>query len=50
MKKEVCKICSSPTTSVFNIDFKAVHVCEDCARAIFIQQAVWYTQQIVPKP
>lgn len=37
-----CKLCGYKTESVFNIRLKAVHICEDCARSIFIQQAKWY--------
>lgn len=42
MKK--CKICSTKTSTVFNINFKPVSICEDCAASIFLQQANWYTQ------
>ena len=45
MKK--CKICGNNTNIIFNIDLKAIHICENCATSIFIQQAVWYTQ--IPK-
>lgn len=40
MKK--CKICGKETDVIFNINFKVVHICDDCARSIFIQQAKWY--------
>ncbi len=40
MKK--CKVCTSKTNVVFNINFKAVSICESCATSIFIQQASWY--------
>jgi len=44
-----CKICDEKTNSIFNIDFKAVHICESCAVRIFLQQAHWYAKQrIVP--
>lgn len=43
MKK--CKICKTETTTVFNINFEAVPICEECARTIFIQQAIWYSKQ-----
>jgi len=36
-KKQKCKVCAEPTRTVFNIDFKAVPICEYCAMAIFIQ-------------
>lgn len=45
MSKQKCKICDTPTKSVFNINFKAVHICESCAVKIFLQQAIWYTKQ-----
>lgn len=44
-KKKLCKICHTATSNVFNIDFKAVPICEDCATTIFIQQAIFYTKQ-----
>lgn len=40
-----CKVCRTPTEVVFNIDFKAVPICEGCATRIFMQQAKWYTEQ-----
>jgi len=40
-----CKICKALTESVFNIAFKAVHICEDCAASIFSQQAVYYVNK-----
>lgn len=40
-----CKICKDKTKNAFNIDFKAVPICEPCAKAIFIQQATWYVKQ-----
>lgn len=43
MKK--CKVCGGKTDVVFNIDFKATPICEDCATAIFIQQASWYASE-----
>lgn len=43
MKK--CKVCGDPTKSIFNINLKATPICEECARLIFVQQAVWYSQQ-----
>lgn len=44
-KKEPCKVCSEKTATRFNINFKAVPICEQCARSIFIQQAVWYNSE-----
>lgn len=42
MKK--CKVCDKPTKTGFNIDFKLVPICEECANAIFIQQAQYFIQ------
>jgi hypothetical protein len=39
-KTEYCKICESRTKVVFGISFKAVPICESCARAITKQQVV----------
>lgn len=39
-----CKLCKEPTNIVFNINFSAVNICENCASSIFIQQATWYTK------
>ena len=39
-----CKICGAKTTASFNINFKAVPICEHCATTIFVQQALWYTK------
>ena len=44
-KPKKCKICGDCTSNVFNIDFKAVSICEDCAKSICLQQVVWYTKQ-----
>lgn len=41
-KAKKCKVCGDKTTSIFNIDFKAVPICEGCANNIFLQQATWY--------
>lgn len=37
-----CKVCGDKTSTIFNIDFKPVHICEKCAALIFLQQAQWY--------
>jgi hypothetical protein len=44
-KEKNCKVCSEKTVNVFNINFKAVPICERCAVAIFLQQATWYVTQ-----
>lgn len=41
-QKTKCKVCGDETEVIFNIKFKAVNICESCARSIFIQQADWY--------
>ena len=41
---EKCKVCGDKTEVVFNIDFKATPICENCATSIFLQQAKWYTE------
>jgi hypothetical protein len=38
MAKKKCKVCGDPTNVIFNIAFKAVHICEGCANAIALQQ------------
>ena len=43
MKK--CKLCDEKTDVSFNIDFKKTPICEECATAIFLQQANWYAEQ-----
>ena len=43
MKK--CKVCGRLTETIFNIELKPVHICEECARRIFLQQATWYANQ-----
>lgn len=44
-----CKVCGDKTNTVFNIDFTATPICENCAMAIFIQQASWYNKQQAEK-
>lgn len=44
-KKEACKLCGNMTAAVFNINLRAVPVCESCSSSIFIQQASWYVAQ-----
>lgn len=36
--KTPCKICNTMTPNLFNINFKPVPICEDCADLITIQQ------------
>ena len=46
-----CKVCGKQTENVFNINLKAVSICEPCANSIFIQQALWFTTNLkVNKP
>jgi ribosome-binding protein aMBF1 (putative translation factor) len=44
-----CKLCGDLTDTVFNIDFKAVPVCEGCAASVFLQQANWYIKESISK-
>lgn len=44
-KSSKCKICGGATDVVFNISLDATPICEDCARRIFIQQAMWYIKE-----
>ena len=48
MKK--CKVCNMPTRVLFNIDSKVVPICQECATAIFLEQAVWYSKQKLHLP
>jgi hypothetical protein len=47
MKK--CKVCEFETEVIFNIDFKEISICENCATSIFLQQARWYVDSKVKK-
>ena len=40
-----CKICKTKTKNIFNIDFVATPICDDCADAIMLQNAVYYVKQ-----
>lgn len=40
-----CKVCGEETETCFNINFKAVPICECCADSIFLQQAAWYSKE-----
>ena len=35
-----CKICETKTKVVYNVNFKPVPVCEDCARQIAAQEVM----------
>ena len=49
-KYQLCRVCGKvETKTVFNIDFRAVPVCQGCSRAIFIQEAQWLCNLPVPK-
>jgi len=39
---EECRVCGGATKVVFNIDFKAIPICESCAVAITVQQVKWW--------
>jgi len=46
----LCKVCGKiETKTVFNINFRAVPVCQGCSRSIFIQEAQWLSNLPVPK-
>ena len=36
-----CKLCGEETPNVFNINFDATPICEDCAMSITLQQINW---------
>jgi hypothetical protein len=40
-----CKLCDEKTSNKFNINFKAVPICEGCAVAITSQQVTWWSRQ-----
>lgn len=44
-----CKICGEQTNTIYNINFSAVHICNDCGRSIFLQQAQWYAEEELKK-
>lgn len=49
MKK--CKVCGDKTKVVFNIQLRATPICENCANAIFLQQAKsWAVGNLVLLP
>lgn len=43
-KPKPCKLCGVKTLWIVNINFKAVPVCHNCSRAVFIQVAQWYAE------
>lgn len=36
-----CKVCGKETKTVYNIDLKATPICEQCGRAIALQEITW---------
>ena len=44
---KICKVCSRKGDDivVFNIKFKAVPICDDCADSIMLQQAQDYSER-----
>ena len=49
-KYQLCRVCMAVETQiVFNINFKAVPICEKCSRTIFVQQAEWMSRWAVPE-
>lgn len=49
-EKPRCRICHKPTTTVFNIDFKAVNICEQCALAITKQEVMSWSRHVRDQP
>ena len=48
-KLQLCRVCQSVETPiVFNINFKAVPVCNACAKSIFLQEAEWLARAEAP--
>lgn len=43
-KAKPCKIYKEQTNNLFNINFKATPICEQCSTAIFLQQAAYYVK------
>ena len=47
-EKPRCRLCYEPTTVVYNIKFKAINICEDCALSIVKQEvSSWKTIRVV---
>lgn len=42
---EKCRVCEEPTKVYFNINLKAVPICESCATSIAMQQVSWWGTQ-----
>lgn len=40
-----CKICGDKTKVGFNINLELVPICQNCATAIFLQEAKWLAEQ-----
>ena len=44
-----CEICGEKTETVFNINFKAIPICENCANQITLQQVPVLVRQTQEK-
>ena len=45
MSEKQCKLCEKPTQFTYNINFKAVPVCEECALAITKQEVITWVSR-----
>ena len=45
-----CVVCQAiETQTVFNINFRAVPICQSCSRTIFLQEATWLSGLPIPQ-
>jgi len=42
-----CKICSTKTLNIFNINLEPILICENCASSIFIQRVPYYIDKMI---
>ena len=42
--KGTCRLCGEKTNTNFEIRMSQTTICEDCANAVFLQQALWYVR------
>lgn len=45
MSEIQCKLCEKPTQFTYNINFKAVPICEECALAITKQEVITWVSR-----
>lgn len=50
MQKKNCVVCGKYTQTVFNINFVAVRVCDDCALTITKQEVGSWSAPLKPTP